>query len=104
MRTIGEIYCEHASRTGELVGDYHTSINTIFIGWFLGLSPYPSPRRRSGTTEGKRIWESRHRALDVAKRLHRRVTTVPYPRGNGHKAPQEYRPCGESRHATTRGN
>ena len=35
---------------------------------------------------------------------HRWVTAVPCPRGNGHRAPREYRPCGESRHATTRGN
>ena len=78
MRTIGEIQGEHARRTGELVGDYHTSIDAIFIGWFLGLSPYPSPRRRSGTTEGKRTWESRHRARDVAKRLHRRAERWPW--------------------------
>jgi len=78
MRTIGEIQDEHASRTGELVDDYHTSIDAIFIGWFLELSPYPSPRRRSGTTEGKRTWESRHRALDVAEPLHRRAERWPW--------------------------
>jgi len=78
MRTIGEIQGEHARRTGELVGDYHTSIDAIFIGWFLGLSPYPSPRRRSGTTEGKRTWESRHRTLDVAGRLRRRAERWPW--------------------------
>ena len=37
MRTIGEIQGEHASRTGELVDDYHTSVPWPLPGHLEGM-------------------------------------------------------------------